>query len=379
MKFDFLEIIVIISLFQLLVFAGFLFTQRPYKMSNIFLGIFLFAEAMAEFNAIVYLNYGFFNKNYPHLLLIEIPFYLLWGPSIYFFVKSIISNKFKLNVTDIIHVIPFIAVFLFLFFTFYQYSGETKRIILKTQTIYTYLRIIQYAVFLQILIYNIKSLLILKVYRSELKNNYSSTTKVNLSWLNFVIIGYLITYFTSVLCQITIDALRDYYPLMEKILYLTYFIFFNIIFFKAWRQPEIFLVSLENIKYKSSKLTTEDAANWINKINEYVLINKPYLNPDLTISQLAEYLNIQPRILSQVLNEHFHQSFYDYINSLRIEESKKILLDPSNKKNILEILYEVGFNSKPSFNRAFKLFTGQTPTEFKRSIDKESEVIIKNQ
>lgn len=377
MKLGLLEIIVIISLFQLVVFSAFLFTQRPYKLSNIFLGIFLFIQAIGEFNKIVCLNFDLFYKYYPHLLLLEIPLYFLWGPSIYFFVRSTISSKLKFNVKDTLHLMPFIVVFIFLFFGFYQCSGETKRIILKAPAIFTYLRIFQYLLLLQILIYNIKSLLILKACREELKNSYSSTAKINLSWLNFVIIGYSVSYFTSVLSQISLDAFRVPIPLMEIILYLTFFVFFNIIFFKAWRQPEIFFVTEQNVKYKSSRLTAEDAGNWIKKLNEYVSINKPYLNPELSINQLAENLNIQPRLLSQVLNEHFHQNFYDYINSLRIEESKRILLDPSNKKNILEILYEVGFNSKPSFNRAFKSCTGQTPTEFKRSIEKNSEVVAK--
>jgi AraC-like DNA-binding protein len=68
-----------------------------------------------------------------------------------------------------------------------------------------------------------------------------------------------------------------------------------------------------------------------------------------------------------MLNEHFHKNFSDYINSLRIEEAKKILQDPANNKTILEILYETGFNSKASFNAYFKKETGLTPTEFKEA------------
>jgi YesN/AraC family two-component response regulator len=93
---------------------------------------------------------------------------------------------------------------------------------------------------------------------------------------------------------------------------------------------------------------------------------KTFLNPGLETNQLAEEIDLSPRILSQIINEYFNQSFYDYINKLRIEEAIKLLDDLVNKMNILEIFYSVGFNSKPSFNTAFKKVTGLIPTEFKK-------------
>ena len=62
----------------------------------------------------------------------------------------------------------------------------------------------------------------------------------------------------------------------------------------------------------------------------------------------------------------FEKNFYDLINTHRVEEAKKRLIDSNNTKTILEILYEVGFNSKSVFNSAFKKNTGFTPTEFRK-------------
>ena len=78
-------------------------------------------------------------------------------------------------------------------------------------------------------------------------------------------------------------------------------------------------------------------------------------------------------MLSQIINEYFEQNFQDYINKQRIEESKKYLLDKVKRKTVLEILYEVGFNTKSSFNIAFKKTTGLTPTEFKKKYSREKE------
>ena len=96
---------------------------------------------------------------------------------------------------------------------------------------------------------------------------------------------------------------------------------------------------------------------------------KPFLNPDLTLKDLGEQLQIPARYLSQVINERTHQNFYDYVSQHRIAEAKRIFSDPSNNKTVLEVLYEVGFNSKSSFNTAFKKFTGSTPTHFRKRTD----------
>jgi AraC-like DNA-binding protein len=227
---------------------------------------------------------------------------------------------------------------------------------------------------LQILVYNILSLRLLYIYRKKLKENFSSISKINFSWLSFVIIGYTTAHIISTTIQL-ISFADGYNSFLKIILFTVFLIFFNIIFFKAWQQPEIFSVLEENIRYKSSKLKKQEAESWIQKLNDIIKLKKPFLNPGLTINQLAEDISISPRVLSQIINEYYNQNFYDYINRLRIEESKAMLADSSSKKTVLEILYDVGFNSKTAFNIAFKKTTGLTPTEFRKKTRKESESI----
>jgi AraC-like DNA-binding protein len=86
------------------------------------------------------------------------------------------------------------------------------------------------------------------------------------------------------------------------------------------------------------------------------------------LMDLAEQVSIPYRALSEVINNKLKQNFYDFINSYRIHESKKLLSEKTERlKTILEVLYEVGYNSKSSFNSAFKKFTGMTPTEYRKS------------
>ena len=224
-----------------------------------------------------------------------------------------------------------------------------------------------YFITFQILAYNVISMKILYQYNKKLRDNFSSvSSKTNLYWLTFFIVGYTIAHLISTFIDPVFNFNSNFNDTFRVIRMLLFFIFFNIIFFKGWQQPEIFLFTEESARYKFSKLTKEEADGWIEKLEQLMKDQKLYLIGGIKIGELASKLEIPPRILSQILNERYNQNFFDYINTLRIKESMNILIDPANKKNILEILYCVGFNSKPSFNTAFKKVTGLTPTEFKR-------------
>ena len=96
-------------------------------------------------------------------------------------------------------------------------------------------------------------------------------------------------------------------------------------------------------------------------------ITKPYLNPDMSIQELAEQVKIPSRIISEVVNNFIGQNFNDYVNNYRVEEYKKLAEDSSkNHYTVLALGYEAGFKSKTTFNTAFKKFTGKTPSEYRR-------------
>jgi AraC-like DNA-binding protein len=106
----------------------------------------------------------------------------------------------------------------------------------------------------------------------------------------------------------------------------------------------------------------------VQAVVEYMQRKKPYLESELTLDQLAAQLSLKPRLLSRSINEMLGQNFFDFINHYRIEEARRLLTNPKDEKiTILEVLYEVGFNSKSSFNTLFKKYTGLTPTEFRKN------------
>jgi AraC-like DNA-binding protein len=136
--------------------------------------------------------------------------------------------------------------------------------------------------------------------------------------------------------------------------------------FKALNNPDLFrnidsklklvkdIVSEEKINAPTA-VTEKVYSEELLKLQQYMNEEKPFLNPSLTIQDVSNDIQIPVRDLSLLINHKLEQHFYDFINAYRIENAKNILKDVAKSKvTILEILYEVGFNSKSSFNTAFK-------------------------
>lgn len=98
---------------------------------------------------------------------------------------------------------------------------------------------------------------------------------------------------------------------------------------------------------------------------DFMTEKKLYLNPDLKLHDLAIQLEVAPHLLSEKINQELNMNFYDFVNHFRIEEFKHRALAPENSHlTLLALAYDVGFNSKASFNRIFKKNTGLTPSQF---------------
>lgn len=93
--------------------------------------------------------------------------------------------------------------------------------------------------------------------------------------------------------------------------------------------------------------------------------DKPYLRPRLTLSELAQLCGMTPHLLSRVINEKFGKNFFEFVNAYRIEEFKQLASkDEYSHLTLLALAFEAGFNSKTTFNTAFRKITGETPGSF---------------
>ncbi len=93
---------------------------------------------------------------------------------------------------------------------------------------------------------------------------------------------------------------------------------------------------------------------------------KPHLHPNLTLEQLSRKLGAPSREVSRAINQGFGCNFFEFVSRYRIDEAKSRLADAANQANILQTMYDSGFNSKSVFNTAFKKETGFTASEYRR-------------
>ena len=277
------------------------------------------------------------------------------------------------------HFAPFILIFILTELGYLLLNNDSRMQMIENivqRNIPSYVYVVSGLIFLQFFFYAGASLRFISKYNKLVSQQYSDEHRNNISWLSSTIVFFTICMIVSAFSGfVGLTPLAQYYYLFLILIIFGVFVFINRVLMKALRRPEIFAwmesdeKAQANVptKYAASTLNPEEKNMIRDELLGYIEKEKPYLDPELSLDQLSRSLNIRPKILSQVINESLNKNFFEFINGYRIEEAKKKLIDPADKKiTVLEILYEVGFNSKSSFNTIFKKHTGLTPSEFKR-------------
>jgi len=126
--------------------------------------------------------------------------------------------------------------------------------------------------------------------------------------------------------------------------------------------------SLVKSKQRSSTLSVEETAAYVRKLKYLIETENVYKDPNLTIKTLASKMVVSPRILSEIINDELGKNFNEFINEYRIKEARRILKNTDTRhRSIIDIAYDVGYNSKSAFNRTFKYFTRMTPSQFRKN------------
>lgn len=133
---------------------------------------------------------------------------------------------------------------------------------------------------------------------------------------------------------------------------------------------ESILKKSDEEKYKFAKLSDEESKHICENLIKYMKAGKPYINPDLKISDLAQAINCSSHSLSYVFNQYLKQNYYDFVNEYRVAEFKSLANDAKYSKYTLSALAEkCGFSSRASFFRSFKKQTGITPNEYIQQLE----------
>jgi AraC-like DNA-binding protein len=241
------------------------------------------------------------------------------------------------------------------------------------------------SILFSLVVYTVLILSLLRTHRKNIPDYFSyDSIAVNLKWLNWITVYFFIAYsFVFISPQILSKfmVLPQFGTLIAPDAGTSFFIFaFS---FCVIKQPVIFKgdrgtqktsgsrdsQDIKEKKYTKSGLKDNDAQKFHSELEEYMRSEKPYLDPELTIVDVASTLNIQKHHITQIINERMNKNFYQYINEYRINEVICKIADKNyTDHSILRIAYDSGFNSKSVFNTIFKKITGITPSEYKKKV-----------
>lgn len=334
-------------------------TKKRANAADRILFLFFLLNSLIFFICFLSYEYGLEDLQF-FLINIDLLSTPLWFLYIYYLITGEKVTFRKI----IVHFIPYVVSFIYLSFLVLTMD-------IKEFDLVIYLPILKQPPLLGIVsileliitpFYSTLSIILLLKHKKSVPNLYSYTKGVDLKWARtFVVlnmIGWVFIYFPyfingddSMLLGVFLNGLL--------ILYLGFFVI---------RQTTLFIPLAEEKsveKYNKSALTVSLLKEYKIRLIDYVIEEKPFLDNELNINKLSEMVGISSHNLSQVLSSEIGKSFYDFINTYRVEEFKRVVKQDSSRNfTLLAIAMDCGFNSKSSFNRIFKNITGITPTAY---------------
>ncbi len=312
---------------------------------------------------------------------------LLLAPLIYFYVKSVTEVGFTFKRKDWRHFIPVgvyigIKVFILIYDAAQPGFSETQNGYLVENFEWKYLEPFNLVLSsVQMILYLAFSFQLLYVYKIKIRHFFSNTYKLELNWLRNFLLLYAFLFVYSVFEIIVDSAIVDlnwrqtwWYHLISALVII--YVGVKGYFTDTFRLLEVSVVKGLHGLSKEEHLarnTTEisistEMREQKEMIANYFKLDHPYLNPDLTLVQLANDLNMSRSELSEVINKGYQLNFNDFVNQFRIENVKKMIDEGKHEQlSLLGIAFDSGFNSKATFNRVFKKFTATSPSDYVKS------------
>ena len=306
----------------------------------------------------------------PNVFFIFTFAYFLQGPVLYWYTKSLLYKDFTFKPLDALHLIPTLATPVYLYFVYYRHTLDIKRglaLDFKSYALYDFnFHPFVHAQKIIVVIYGVMCLYQLLRYRILLKNNYSNIEKIDFTWLLLLIGGFLLVWVwflvTHIAGQYVALDISDTLGVVGTYLI---FVLINILAVYGMLYSNVF----EGIKAEDeqSQLDTELIdPDYVERVRDALEVDKLFLNPRLTLEELADHVKLAPRLVSTIINRSMNKNFHEFVNHYRVEEAKRILSDIAHKdQSVLDVALIAGFNSKATFNRFFKKFTKLTPSEFR--------------
>jgi AraC-like DNA-binding protein len=300
-------------------------------------------------------------------------FSLLLPPLAYFYLKCQFNTSFRPAWRDLWHALPFALYCLYHLLVFAQGPAFVQYWENTVQQPY-YLDYIELALRIASqLVYFLAAYQLYRKYRRWAPTQFSETEALSFSWFSRFLWAFLASnvagwIMTLADYQLNLDFWHDWWDELFNA---------GLIYYLAitgYAQPQTrklyFEAPAENTTPKTEKLPESELADWKKRLETLMLNEKPWLEPELSLADLAQRLQTNPSLLSAAVNGAFGKNFNDFVNEYRVEAVKKMLHDPASRHySLLGIGLECGFNSKSTFNRVFKKMTGIAPGDYAKAAE----------
>lgn len=340
-----------IAVFQALLITVFLFIQKKGNAgSRKLLAILLIDFIIFLSGTFLLLFYRYFQLRYfAHLTSLAI---FLVAPLLYFYYKSLVNPKFPFSYRMLLHAIPFFVIFSVM--TYEMVIQANHKFFFRPYGI-----VLLTALFLQNIIYFI---FILK-QKEGLLIKKSDNKKAKWFRSLFLSVFFIFGFKLIIFIVWNIFGFVDACIFLTGLFFVISFIIVNLLVIYGLLNPEV-LSHLE--KYQSTPIDKFKSDSYYDDLLRLFSEKDLFKDSLLNLGKLAKMLNVPEKHLSQIINQKAGLNFNDFVNCYRIKEAQT-LLSNDTRLNVIDVAYEVGFNSKSTFNTAFKKITGVTPSEFRKS------------
>lgn len=368
--FNFHDVIVFMTVIECIMLALFqwaLPTGR--KIASRALIVFLLATSLHGlcilllWNDLVHTAAFFDLKVIPYLLTLAA---FIKGPALYFYVASLTEQDFKLQKNQLIHLLPLAICWLLLLVFFIDSDALRWRAEDQSEFSISVVNFIWHCSKVVPFVYGIAAALLARRYYLSLKDQYSSFSSGEPGWLIVLTAGFSLQWtfslFVHISAQFSTASLSNYLGISEN--YVIFVLINGLFAYSAAYAHRVLTTKPLAVKETASDQPAQDA---IAKVQEGMEVKKLFLEQNLNIEEFSNRIDLPVRDVSGVINKHFGTNFFEFMNSYRVEEAKRLLSDPANKDlTILDILLQAGFNSKSAFHRFFKRLVGMSPSEYRK-------------
>lgn len=346
----FLRVLFLTFVLQSIIIAGLMIRNKKNALVIAFvsiIGVGFFLKFFYLFHEML----SFFPKGYlfPALLYVAI-----FSISYVIFKSMINKNSFEIK---LLNVLPGLLL-LWYFSLLVVPSSEFYLNIINNEYAQVYYMFYGIAIVLhQINVFRLKALFD--------KSEQTLTQKVKLLFVGYQYLSWfsLIVAATAVLLYIQGVDVKFVFDLFENLLWIS--IGVSLLYYQWFILFKASAHAIKNEKTKSKESGSEEY--WLklkDKLVELMEKDKVYLNPDLTLSDLASYLITNNQYVSRVINKSFGKSYTDFVNEYRVNDFIELVKKDTYNETFLFYATKVGFNSKSAFNRAFKKNKNKTPREY---------------